>query len=80
MPSIAKVWEPPKHPLEEEQINKLWHIYATRYYPTILKKEGASGTLNNMDRSQTIRQNKGSQTQQSTCLSFLVHEVLDSRK
>ena len=33
--SIARTWKPPKCPLMDEWIKKMWFIHAMEYYPTI---------------------------------------------
>jgi len=35
---IAKRWKPPKYPLTDEWINKMWYIHTMKYY-SALKKE-----------------------------------------
>ena len=37
--TIAKGWKPPKHPLVNEWIKKLWYIYTMEYYTAERKKE-----------------------------------------
>ena len=37
--TIAKGWKPPKHPLVNEWIKKLWYIYTMEYYTAGRKKE-----------------------------------------
>lgn len=32
LPTIAKIWEQPKHPLTDEWIKKTWFIYTTGFY------------------------------------------------
>ena len=36
--TIAKTWKPPKRPLTEEWIKKMWYIY-TKEYSSAIKKE-----------------------------------------
>lgn len=33
--TIAKTWKPPKGPLTEEWIKKMWYIHTMEYYPAI---------------------------------------------
>ena len=35
----AKIWKPPKCPLADEWMKKVWHIYTTEYYSAINKNE-----------------------------------------
>ena len=35
----AKIWKPPKCPLTDEWMKKVWHIYTTEYYSAINKNE-----------------------------------------
>ena len=35
---IAKIWKQPKYPLIDEQIKKMWYIYTTQYYYSVIKK------------------------------------------
>ena len=37
--AIAKTWRQPKCPLTNEQIKKMWYIYAMEYYSAIKKIE-----------------------------------------
>ena len=37
--TIAKTWKPPKCPLIEERIKKMWHLYTMEYYSAIKKDE-----------------------------------------
>ena len=35
----AKTWKPPKCPLTEEWIKKMWYIYTREYYSAVKKNE-----------------------------------------
>ena len=37
--TIAKTWKPPKCPLTNEWIKKMWHIYTMEYYSAIKRNE-----------------------------------------
>ena len=37
--TIAGTWKPPKFPLTDEQIKKMWHIYTMEYYSAIKRNE-----------------------------------------
>ena len=37
--TIAKTWEPPKCPLTEEWMEKMWYIYTMEYYSAIKKNK-----------------------------------------
>ena len=37
--SIARTWKPPKCPLMDEWIKKIWYIYIMDYYSAIKKNE-----------------------------------------
>ena len=37
--TIVKTWMPPKCPLTEDWIQKLWYIYTMEYYSAITKNE-----------------------------------------
>ena len=34
---IAKTWKQPNHPLIDEWMKKMWHIYTSKYYSAIKK-------------------------------------------
>ena len=37
--TMAKMWKPPKCPLIDEWIKKMWYIYSLEYYSAIKKNE-----------------------------------------
>ena len=37
--TIARTWKQPKHPLTDEWIKKMWHIYTMEYYSAIKRNE-----------------------------------------
>ena len=37
--TIARTWKPPKNPLTEKWIKKMWYVYTMEYYSAI-KKNG----------------------------------------
>ena len=37
--AIAKTWKPPKCPLTDEWMKKMWYIYTIEYYSAIKKNE-----------------------------------------
>ena len=37
--TIAKTWKPPKCPLTDEWIKKMWYVYTMEYYLAIKKNE-----------------------------------------
>ena len=37
--TIAKTWKPPKYPLTEEWIKKMWYIHTMEYYSAIKKNK-----------------------------------------
>ena len=37
--TIARTWNPPKCPLTDEWIKKMWHIYTVEYYSAIKRNE-----------------------------------------
>ena len=37
--AIAKTQKPPKYPLTDEQIKKMWHMYTMKYYSANKKDE-----------------------------------------
>ena len=37
--TIAKTWKPPKGPLTEEWIKKMWYVYTIKYYSAVKKSE-----------------------------------------
>ena len=37
--TIARTWKPPKCPLTDEWIKKMWHIYTMEYYSAIKRNE-----------------------------------------
>ena len=40
--TIARTWEPPKCPLTDEWIKKMWHIYTMEYYSAIKRNDVGS--------------------------------------
>ena len=37
--TVAKTWKPPRYPLTDEWIKKMWYIYTMGYYSSINKNE-----------------------------------------
>ena len=37
--TIARIWKPPKCPLTDEWIKKMWHKYKVEYYSAIKRNE-----------------------------------------
>ena len=37
--TIARTWKPPKCPLRDEWIKKMWHIYTMEYYSAIIRNK-----------------------------------------
>ena len=37
--TIAKTWKPPKCPVTEEKIKKMWYMYTMEYYSAIKKND-----------------------------------------
>ena len=47
--AIAKIWEPPKHPLMDVWINKIWYICTVEYYSSLRRNE--TDTCGNMNET-----------------------------
>ena len=50
--TIAKGWKPPKHPLVNEWIKKLWYIYTMEYCSR--HKEGSPTLCKSLEEVETI--------------------------
>ena len=55
--TIAKTWKPPKCPLTDEWIEKVWYIYTMEYYSTIKKNKIMSFAVTWMDLKTLYRVN-----------------------
>ena len=40
--AIARTWKPPKYPLADEWIRKMWSIYTVDYYSAMERNETGS--------------------------------------
>ena len=40
--TIARTWKPPRHPLTDEWIKKMWNLYTMGYYSAIKRNTSAS--------------------------------------
>ena len=52
---IARTWKPPKCPLTDEWIKKMWHIYTMEYYSAIKRNEIVIFVVRWMDLESVIQ-------------------------
>ena len=53
--TIAKTWKPPKCPLTDEWIKKMWYVYTMEYYSAIKRNENESFVETWMDLESVIQ-------------------------
>ena len=53
--TIARTWKPPKCPLTDEWIKKVWHIYTMEYYSPIKRNETELFVVMLMDLESVIQ-------------------------
>ena len=53
--TIARTWKQPKHPMTDEWIKKMWHIYTMEYYSAIKTNEIGSFVEMWMDLESVIQ-------------------------
>ena len=48
--TIAKIWKPPKCPLTDDWVKKMWYIYTMEYYSVIKQQQQRNSAIcSNMD-------------------------------
>ena len=57
--TIARTWKPPRYPLTDELIKKLWYIYTMEYYLTIKRNTFESVLMRWMDLEPIIQSEVG---------------------
>ena len=57
--TIARTWKPPRYPLTDKLIKKLWYIYTMEYYLTIKRNTFESVLMRWMDLEPIIQSEVG---------------------
>ena len=76
--TIARTWKPPRCPLADEWIRKLWYIYTMEYYSAI-KKNASESVLMRWMKLRPIIQSEVSQKEKHQ-YSILMHIYMEFRK
>ena len=53
--TITRTWKPPKCPLTDEWIKKMWHIYTMEYYSAIKRSKVGSFVVKWMNLESVIQ-------------------------
>ena len=62
--TIARTWKPPRCPLADEWIKKLWYIYTMKYYSAI-KRDTFESVLMRWVNLESITQSEVSQKEKN---------------
>ena len=71
--TIARTWKPPRCPLADEWIRKLWYIYTMEYYSAIKKNTFESVLMRWMKL-----ENEASQKEKHQCCDSWGHKESDT--
>ena len=73
--TIVKTWKPPKCPLTEEWIKKMWYIYTMEYYSAIKKNEIRPFAATWMDLESVILSEVSQTENEKYHMTFLISGI-----
>ena len=74
--TTAKTWKPPRCPLTDEWIKKLWYIYTMQYYSAIKKNEIMPSAATWMDPKSVIPSELSQKKKDKYHMLSLLHRIL----
>ena len=73
--TIARIWKPPRCPLTDEWIKKLWNIYTMVYYSAIIKNTFESVLMRWMNLEPIIESEVGQKEKDKYCILTHIYGI-----